>query len=100
MISPAFFILLNSYGVAQERGLNGIYMSDNTTPSEWDFDYTDHTDRRLITDISRTITSMSNENRAKRRRQKLRKDLVREHIEDKQQPGSRFKSIFHKLFKS
>jgi hypothetical protein len=93
-------MLFNNYGMAQDQGLHGIFMSDNTTPSEWDFDYTDHTDRRLITDISRTITSMSNENRAKRRRQRLREDLVREHIEDKQRPGSHLKSIFQKLFKS
>jgi len=75
-------------------------MSDNTTPSEWEFDFSDHTNRSLITDISQTLTNMSSENRAKRRRQKLREDLVREYFEDKQRPRSRLKYILHKLFNS
>lgn len=74
-------------------------MSGDTTTSEWDFDFTDPTDRRLVTDISRTLTHMSGENRAKRRKDKLREDLVREHIEDKQSSRSRFKSILLKLFR-
>jgi len=75
-------------------------MSDNTMPSEWKFDFSDHTNRSLITDISQTFTNMSSENRAKRRRQKLREDLVREYFEDKQRPRSRLKDILHKLFNS
>lgn len=75
-------------------------MSDNTTPSEWEFDFTDHTSRSLITDISQTFTNMSSENRAKRRRQKLREDLVREYFEERQRPKSRLKYILHKLFNS
>lgn len=74
------------------------YDSD-TTISGWErSDFTDHTDRSLITDISRTLTNMSNENRAKLRKQKLRKDLVREHFRNQQRPSSRLKSIFLKLF--
>ena len=70
-----------------------------TTISDWEeFDFTDHSHRSLITDISQTLTNMSSENRALRRKDKLREDLVREHIEDKQRPGSRLKFIFHKLF--
>ena len=72
-------------------------MSGNTTPSEWEFDFTDHTGRSFITDISHTLTNLSSENRAKRRRQKLRQDLVREHFEDKQRSRSRLKSVFRKL---
>jgi hypothetical protein len=73
-------------------------MSDDTTISEWEFDFTDHTDRGLMTDISRTLTNLSSENRAKRRKEKLRENLVREHIKDKQRPKSRLKSILLKLF--
>ena len=79
--------------------MTSTYDSD-TTISEWEgLDFTDHTDRSLITDISRTLTNMSSENRAKFRKQKLRKDLVREHFRDQQRrPTSRLKSIFLKLF--
>jgi len=78
--------------------MTSTYDSD-TTISEWEgVDFTDHTDRSLITDISRTLTNMSSENRAKFRKQKLRKDLVREHFREQQRPTSRLKSIFLKLF--
>ena len=71
----------------------------DTTISDWErFDSTDHPKRSLIIDISQTLTNMSTENRAKRRKQKLREDLVLEHIEDKRRPGARLKSIFGKLF--
>jgi len=78
--------------------MTNTYDSD-TTISEWEgFDFTEHTDHSLITDISRTLTNMSSENRAKFHKQKLRKDLVREHFRDQQHPTSRLKSIFLKLF--
>jgi hypothetical protein len=78
--------------------MTSTYDSD-TTISEWEgFDFTNHTDRSLITDISRTLTNMSSENRAKLRKQKLRKDLVREHFGDQQRPTSHLRSIFLKLF--
>ena len=71
----------------------------DTTISDWKgLDIMDHTDRILVTDISQTLTNMTGVNRAKRRQQKLREALVREHIEDKRHLGSRGKSIFHKLF--
>ena len=76
-----------------------FFMSENSTISDWEFDFTDHTDRRLITDISRTLTNMSSENRTKRRQMKLREDLVREHIEDKRRSKPIHLSIFRKLFK-
>lgn len=75
------------------------YDNDSTISECEEFDLTDHTDRSLITDISRTLTNMSTEKRAKFRKQKLRKDLVREHFRDQQHPTSRLKSIFLKLFK-
>ncbi len=71
--------------------------------SNWhEFDFTNHTDstdRNLITDISQTLDSLSAKSRAKRRCRKLREDLVREHIEEKQRPASFIKSKFVKLFK-
>jgi hypothetical protein len=75
-------------------------MSGDTTISGWKVDATDYAGRSLMTDISLTFTNMSSENRAKRRRQKLREDLVREYFEDKQRPRSRLKYILHKLFNS
>ena len=76
-------------------------MINDSTPSDWkDFDFTDHTDRSLITDISNTLNNLSRENRAKRRMQKLREDLVREHIENKKKQSSFLKSCFNKLIKS
>jgi len=81
--------------------MSGLVMNydNDTTISDWErFDSTDHPKRSLITDISQTLTNMSTENRAKRRKQKLREDLVREHIDDKRRPGARLKSIIGKLF--
>ena len=61
-------------------------MSGDKTISGWDVDATDYGDRSLMTDISLTLTNMSSKNRAKRRKQKLRQDLVREYFEQKQRP--------------
>lgn len=67
------------------------------TISDWEgIELTDHTDRSLITDISRSLNYMSGESRAKRQRQKLLETLVREHIEDKRRP-SFMKSLLLKL---
>ncbi|MCG6889176.1 MAG: hypothetical protein LJE92_06265 [Gammaproteobacteria bacterium] len=75
--------------------------SDPTTmTTDWDeFDLPDNTDSSLITDISRRLVYMSGENREKRRRQKLIDELVREHIEDQQQPKSVLRVIFDKFLK-
>ena len=75
-------------------------MRDNSTPSDWkDFDFADHTDRSLITDISNTLNNLSRDNRAKRRKQKLREDLVREYFENKQKQSSNLKSLLNKFIK-
>jgi hypothetical protein len=74
-------------------------MSGDTTISGWKVDVTDHGDRNLITDISLTLTNMSSKKRTKRRQQKLRQDLVREYIEEREQPKSCFQSLLRKLFK-
>ena len=75
-------------------------MSGNNTISGWEVDVTDSGDRSLMTDISLTLTNMSSKNRAKRRQQKLRQDLVREYFEQKQRPKTRIQSILNKLFNS
>ena len=59
-------------------------MSGENTELSWDeINLIDSTDRNLITDISQTLSSLSSKQRAERRRQKLRAELVREHIEDR-----------------
>lgn len=76
-------------------------MSGDTTNTDWkNSDLTDSTDRSLITDISETLAYMSSENRAMRRRQKLREELVREYIESKEQPRPALKSWFRKFLKA
>ena len=75
-------------------------MSGDTTETTWKkSDVTDHTDRSLITDISNTLSNLSGEKRAEYRRQKLRDELVREHIENKKQAPSILRSLFNKLVK-
>ncbi|MCP4767446.1 MAG: hypothetical protein GY875_14360 [Gammaproteobacteria bacterium] len=76
-------------------------MTEDTTKTDCgDFDLTDRTDRSLITDISETFSYLSGKNRAERRKQKLREELVREHIKHKKKPASLVCSILNKLAKS
>ena len=59
-------------------------MSDENTEMTWDkIDLTDPADRSLITDISETLANLSTKKRAERKRKKLREELVREHIENR-----------------
>ena len=75
-------------------------MSGDNTISGWEVDVTDYGDRSLMTDISLTLTNMSSKNRAKRRQQKLRQELVHEHFEQKQSPKTKLQFILNKLFNS
>jgi len=76
-------------------------MSGDSTNTDWESqDLTDSTDRSLITDISETLAYMSSEKRALRRSQKLREELVREHIESGKQSRSTLKSLIRNVFKS
>ncbi len=59
----------------------------------------DATDRNLLTDISRTLGRASGKERSERWKQKLRKDLVREHIAAQQKKDSPIKSSFRRFFK-
>ena len=73
-------------------------MTGNETDTDWDdLDITDRTDRSLITDISETFAYLSNESRAQRKRQRLREELVRAHIEQQIQAPSILRSLVSKL---
>ena len=73
-------------------------MTADDTDSDWgDLDVTDRTDRSLITDISETIAYLSIESREQRRKQKLREELVRAHIEQQIQAPSILQSLVNKI---
>ena len=56
-------------------------MNDDTSLTGIDrIDITDLTDRSLITDISEALKQVSGKGRAERQRQRIRDDLVREHL--------------------
>lgn len=56
-------------------------------------DFTDTTDRSLITDISAAMGLGSSAERARRRKQKLREALVQEHIQERERHKSRLASL-------
>jgi hypothetical protein len=60
-------------------------------------DITDTTGRSLMTDISESLFYLSAENRSNRKKEKLRQELVREHIESQKQTPSLLQSIAIKL---
>ena len=70
----------------------------DTTRRNWDL--TDRTERSIVTDISESLSYLSIESRANRNRQKLRKELVRAHIENKNQAPSLLQSLVNNLIKS
>jgi len=73
-------------------------MTADDTDDDWgDLDITDRTDRSLITDISETFAYLSPESREKRRKQKLREELVRAHIEQQLQAPSILQALVNKL---
>ena len=73
-------------------------MPRDDTDTDWgDLDVTDSTDRSLITDISETFAYLSPESRERRRKQKLREELVRAHFEQQLQAPSILRSIVSKL---
>ncbi len=75
-------------------------MSGETSETDWEsLDLTDPTDRSLITDISDTFSNLAGKKRAERRRQKLREELVREHIENRKQAPTLLQSFAEKLLK-
>ncbi len=75
-------------------------MSGDTTLTDWkEYDFSDRTDCSLVTDISRTFNNFYGEKRAMRRMQKLREELVREHIETHKKTPTAGWAVFRKLFK-
>lgn len=57
-------------------------------------DFTDATDRGLITDLSGAMGLGSSTERARRRKQKLREALVHEHIQERERYKSRLATLF------
>ena len=75
-------------------------MTADETDTDWgDLDVTGRTERSLITDISETFAYLSPQNRANRKKQKLREELVRAHIEQQIQAPSILQSFVDKLTK-
>jgi hypothetical protein len=73
-------------------------MTGDETENDWDdLDSTGRTDRSLITDISETFAYLSNESREQRKKQKLREELVRAHIEQQIRAPSILQSLVSKL---
>lgn len=70
----------------------------NETGSDGEnLDTTDNTDRSLITNISDSLSYLSSKSRKKRQREKLRKELVQEHIEYQKKEPSLLQSLADKL---
>ena len=70
---------------------------DETRDNGVKFDITDNTDRSLITDISASLSYLSSKNRISRQKERLRKELVREHIASQQNEPSLLQSLAKKL---
>ena len=53
--------------------------------------------RGLLTELAESLSYLSSESRAERKKQKLRADLVREYIEDDKQSPSLLQTVVGKL---
>jgi hypothetical protein len=74
-------------------------VSEKTGSDGENLDATDTTDRSLITDISDSLSYLSSKSRKFRQREKLRKELVQEHIENQKKEPSLLQSLADKLTK-
>ena len=75
-------------------------MNDEKTSSEMGkTDITDVTDNSLITDFTQVVSCMVGKNRAERRREKIREEIVREYLDTGQSETSSLKSSIKKIFK-
>ena len=72
---------------------------DTTLPGIGKTDYTDATDRNLVTDFTQVVSCAVGKNRAERQRQKIRDELVRDYIHSNQEKSPKSRSIFRRLFK-
>lgn len=82
-----------------EKMMHFNMIGDETGSDEEKLDTTDSTDRSLITDISDSLSYLSSENRKIRQKERLRKELVREHIENQEKEPSLLQSLVNKLTK-
>jgi hypothetical protein len=70
---------------------------DKTGSDGGNLETADNTDRSLITDISDSLSYLSSESRKNRQRERLRKELVQEHIEYQKKEPSLLQSLADKL---
>ena len=70
---------------------------DETRDHGEKLDLTDNPDRSLITNISASLSYLSSESRKNRQKERLRKELVREHIESQEMEPSLLQSLAQKL---
>jgi len=96
------FLLLLFGAMLTENIMHLNMIGDETGNDEETLDKTDSTDRSLITDISDSLSYLSSESRKNRQRERLRKELVREHIEnqEKKKELSLLQSLANKLTKT
>ena len=59
----------------------------------------DATDNSLITDFTQVVSCVVGKDRAERRQQKIRDELVRQYFGTERSEASSFKSSFKKLFR-
>ena len=64
--------------MSDDTTLPGIARTDSV-------DSTDFTDNSLITDLTQIVSCVVGKDRNERQRQKIREELVRDHIDDKHQ---------------
>ena len=75
-------------------------MREEHSEITWDkIELTDPTDRSLITDISETLANLSAKKRAERKRQKLRDELVREYIENRNRRPTLLQAVAARFLK-
>ena len=70
-----------------------------TLPGTRKSDNTDATDNSLITDFTQVVSSVVGKDRAERRQQKIRDELVRQYFGTDRSDASSLKSSFKKLFR-
>ena len=70
-----------------------------TLPGTGSTDNTDATDNSLITDFTQAVSSVVGKDRAERRQQKIRDELVRQYFGTDRSEVPSLKSSFKKLFR-
>ena len=70
---------------------------DKTVSDGVNLNTMDNTDRSLITDISDSLSYLSSKSRKNRQREKLRMELVQEHIENQKKEPSLLQSFADRL---